>query len=766
VAAVYDDPESQRLRTALGGLRWHRFVVLVSAERATAPIGLLLMPHALRDALAMVISRAGLPRVQAVLVLGGHAGVDSPLAVADELRSRARADAVCVAAVPTGHETRLIDALLVELSHDLDLDVAFAAACRGANLPPPLMVAAEGSFARAHLGVWGHRIAERMVRTPTMRLPLLGISHLATPGDVARELATRLPSFAFDSEGHEATYLAELGHAARLQPPPVAHRERRAQARLFDVGGAERVQVDRAPLVPRLHQLEVWIGPVVTDSLVAPSTFPEDQLPRKAELAVILTAPALGAEPQVRKLALPPVGPSKYVHFDLAIRESIRRLEARITFLHENRVLQTLLLLADVGPGEPAPLALGIETVVRRDLDGVSGRRRFDVALIQNQLAGQRMISIFADNRASLVPAGGQISKLSDDVGNTLEEATNNAKKYGAPPTQGTTDLLASLARKGSLLLDALREMGYISEKLIEARRIQIISANPYEPTLPLEICYDGAAPAVDAKMCSQWQAALATGACQPACPLDRSTVVCPVAFWGLSRTIERHAFARVDAAKLGANSYALQSEPSDGRARLAVSPGSICAAASAARAVDPGSVDDAFAKAREVAKSADEVEVKDWTTWKAAITHNPAILVMLAHTDEKGGVSTLVIGAKDTVFLSSIDPSYVGAGAGHGPIALLLGCDTAVTVHAFQSFVAKFRFAGAAIVIGTLCEILGQHAGPIATQILTELGRASATREGAPLGDLMTAVRRQVLADGYPIVMAVAAYGDADWLI
>jgi energy-converting hydrogenase Eha subunit C len=314
------------------------------------------------------------------------------------------------------------------------------------------------------------------------------------------------------------------------------------------------------------------------------------------------------------------------------------------------------------------------------------------------------------------------------------------------------------------LLRDALLNMPGVREDLARAKRIQIIAARPDEPTLPLEICYDGTAPADGATMCPQWEEALSSGGCQPACPLDRSTVVCPVAFWGTSRIIERHAYSKVDAKELGSNDYALQSEPVGRRTRLSLAPGSICAAAAAARAVDAAAVSELFTKAGTIAKPSGEVT--DWGAWREAITGNPSLLMLLAHTDQKDGIRTLVIGSKNAAFISSIDASFVGKAAGHGPITLLLGCSTAVAELAFQSFVARFRLAGAAIVIGTLCEILGQHAAPIASQILTELESANATRDGIPLGDLMTDLRRQLLSRGYPIVMAVAAYGDADWLI
>jgi hypothetical protein len=762
---LYDDAASRTLRTVIQQLHWHRFVTPVSAERATSPIELLVLPYTLREALARILAESPLPRVQAVLVLGGHATAPNPVEVCDLLRRYARADAVCVMHISPSRQGAFLDSVLVELSHDLDLDVAVAAACRNGGAPPPLVVAAEGAFARAHLSVWGRRVGTRVARTPKLVVPPLRFSVERFAPSIGHELVGRITDFRFDSERNEASDIAELGHAARAEPPAVGSRERFVQAELFDGSGPAVARIEQGPLVAGEYRLEVWVGPPRTGALIAPVTLPElPSVPDGHTLTVVFTAPALDSEPQVRGLVLPPVGASDRVYFAFRIREGLGRLEARISVLYENRVLQTLLLAADVGVGKATRLTLALEAIVRRDLDGIAGRRPFDAAVITNRLASQRTLSVFAGEHVSLVPAGGSIAQLTQEVSALLENATNNAKKYGKPDSPGTSDLLSGLARKGVLLRDALLDMPRVRNDLAEAKRIQIIAATLDEPTLPIEICYDGVAPGEGAVTCPQWEAALSAGACQPACPNDRGSVVCPVAFWGTSRSIERHAYAKVDAQHLGAAAYALQSEPAEGRKRLPLVQGSLCAAADAARAVDAAAVDLAFADAGKLAEP--NAEVKDWAAWRQAIAQNPSVLLLLAHTDQKEGMRTLVIGAKDTAFITSVDASYVGGGGGQGPVVLLLGCSTGIAELAFQSVVARFCRGGASIVIGTLCEILGQQAAPIASEILGELKRVAAASEGTPLGDLVPALRRRLLARGYPIVMAIAPYGDADWCI
>ena len=772
--ACFDDAASNRLRDELAGLELARFVTPIRALGATAPIELLVIPASLPDALRTALARSGLPRVQAVLVLGGIAGMRAAIDAAETLRVAANADAVCIAAVPPRRHREFLDAMLAELSHDFDLDVAFAAACRSERLAPPLLIASQGAFARAHLSQWTHHVATRLDRISPISLPDLPRLNLtASPShQVALHLLRRMPELRFDHEGNEATDIADLGKILRHAKPALEKRERRVQAELYEGEGAEAQQVTQAPLARgRSYALGIWIGPPTGQDLVAPRPFPDDELPDSAsghKLVVVFTAPGILQAPQVQKVHLPNTGESERARFTFTIDEATRvqQLEARITVLHENRVVQTMLLVASIGVGEPVPLELAIESVLRRDLDGVVGRRRFDAAMLFNELAGARSMSVFAGERASLVAIdGGEVANAVQAVAALLEDVTNQPKKYGPPPTKATTELLSDLARRGSLLRQALFEMPEVRDELAEARRIQIIAAKP-EAVLPIEACYDPPAPAADATMCPNWEQALSQEqpACSASCPADKRSVVCPVGFWATSRVIERHVYDKKNAKQLGANDFALQSEPTS-RQRLPILQGGICAAAAAARAEDPSSVNQAFTTFAATTPPASEVS--DWKGWKAEIAgRQPALLLLLSHSDSAHGLSTLVIGAKDAALVTELDQRFVGRGAGPGPIVILLGCSTAVPKPVYESFVTQFRRGGAAVVIGTLCEILGRHAAPIAKALVEQLALAAKESEGAPLGECMTRLRRQLLAQGIPIVLTVIAFGDADWII
>jgi hypothetical protein len=96
-------------------------------------------------------------------------------------------------------------------------------------------------------------------------------------------------------------------------------------------------------------------------------------------------------------------------------------------------------------------------------------------------------------------------------------------------------------------------------------------------------------------------------------------------------------------------------------------------------------------------------------------------------------------------------------------PVALLLGCNTGDPLLAFQRFPAAFSRNGAAIVLATLTKVLGRHAAPVADRLVRELV-AQSRQEETTFGDVMLAMRRALLLDGYPMVLALTAYGDADW--
>jgi hypothetical protein len=160
---------------------------------------------------------------------------------------------------------------------------------------------------------------------------------------------------------------------------------------------------------------------------------------------------------------------------------------------------------------------------------------------------------------------------------------------------------------------------------------------------------------------------------------------------------------------------------------------------------------------------------VSTWTDWVREVrSGNPALLVLLSHTEKVQGTLALEIGSQDFRMLAQITPSVVKAEPDAAPVVLLLGCDTAVADREYQSFAARFRDKGAALVVGTIAAVLGQHAAPVAQALATALHNA-ATHAGtgaeqATFGVTMRDIRRALLSEGELMSLCLATFGDADW--
>jgi hypothetical protein len=80
--------------------------------------------------------------------------------------------------------------------------------------------------------------------------------------------------------------------------------------------------------------------------------------------------------------------------------------------------------------------------------------------------------------------------------------------------------------------------------------------------------------------MCPGAQASLRTGKCAASCSSfeDESKFICPLAFWGVKRVIERHAHDAELSKVATGSSFAMVSEPTDLRPTLDLHKGGLVA--------------------------------------------------------------------------------------------------------------------------------------------------------------------------------------------
>lgn len=241
--------------------------------------------------------------------------------------------------------------------------------------------------------------------------------------------------------------------------------------------------------------------------------------------------------------------------------------------------------------------------------------------------------------------------------------------------------------------------------------------------------------------------------------------MVCPLGFWCMSKVIECHAHAR-DPGEEIKKDFALLSEPTASRNALGQVDAIVLAASDRVNSF-PGSLGvAALFDALEDATHGKAALAETWGAWVEAVRQlQPSLLVVLPHTLEDQTLPVLEVSQAARLFSSQVEAAHVGGADGRRHIVLLLGCATGNLTTPYVRFPAAFRDAGAAIVLATLSKILGRHAAPVAKRLVEALVER-AGKEDTTFGDVMLDVRREMLAAGLPMVLALTAYGDTDWVL
>jgi hypothetical protein len=696
-------------------------------------------------------------RAGAVLIahdLGSLPGLE--VGVVDKVVDIASAWAVGFAAA-TDLRSWIID-LVRQLSHAEPLDRAFDSA----SARPSVLAADQ----------------ERLVRE-TVDQRALRLAHLVTATTYAEEAEEEPESshrdgtdIASDLERTvaESSFLSEAGAASAVTHLEAeagflldrAGADRTIQARITDADAPEQpLTAFRAETV---HSIEVRIAPVTGAGwLGAATAFPESGLEpdRPHRLTVVLTEPTLLAGPQTGTIELPVVGASTSAHFTLTTRANTTSTDARIIVLSGNRVLQTARLPETVGAGGADDTARA-ELAIAPTTTDVEDRRTFAAAFVVNKNTdGVGRLTSVVEEQAGLIRLDSEtvvnaVRKIADRL-TSIVDFPEDFAELGSP---GSVELLTALAFHGAKLHRALvADSPGLAEVLARSRSgLQVVAAKP-DAYFPFEFAYEFDSPRPGAQLCEGALEALGDPDTTRVCTRAHGAgVVCPLGFWGLRHVIERHAFQ--PAASVPAD-FLIRSVPRRGASVIRLG----SAVLGASRRVDdvvPGgtaSVRDALATAGA------HVDVVTWEAWREAVrtTPVPSLLVLLAHTVHDDAVDDfgLEIGA------NSIELVFDRQSLPTGPaVVMLLGCETALAGKvSYERFPSLFRVAGAPVVVATLTEVLGRHAAPVASRLVAELHRQCAA-EPCGLGDMMLAGRRHLLAEGLLPVLAVVAFGDADWLV
>lgn len=467
---------------------------------------------------------------------------------------------------------------------------------------------------------------------------------------------------------------------------------------------------------------------------------------------------------QVQEVHLPATGSSGKAQFHFNSPEVLAEFRARLVLLNQYRVLQTLLLHCPLDSAhEGSKLVLMEENIVSADYGDTTVAPPFEAALIVNDSPhGVTGLTTIAGGSAQFFePAG--FDKLLKDIRDDLASMNAPEVPEGQPDEviiglddERVHDLLYRLALRGSAIAKELKRQPLLGA-FLSAPRLQVIDAVS-GAFFPIELVYDGKPPAEGAKRCEHSIAALNKQSVHDECPNRASSDhICPAAFWGFSRCIERQP----SSGQLG---YGF-AQPSQTGNALRPLKNVLFGASRKVRQVDivpPNGIEALFTDA-----GMGFGQAMTWTDWTRKIgTEAPSMLVLLPHSLNAAGAAdlpALEIGGTEMPSVR-MDDSFVHGSGDERPIVLLLGCSTALPDIPFLSFVREFRFNGAAVTVGTLATIRGRQTVEFVREFLAQL--KDVAQQGLTFDEAILRVKRRMLAKGDPFVLSLVAYGDTGWRV
>lgn len=755
---------------------------------------LLLAPAGIEKAIDILRRSKG--QASAIVALGKE-----PLSAIRGARfAMKRSGASALAFIPAQASYDMLVELVRHVSHNQYLDRALRHACEGICGPP--LVFSNKTFLNAtRISTLAERWAERLQRA--------GDSEGA--GELRREASTQ--------------YLSELGPASGILRISRERQARKARPRYLNAGVWQPEDGGDFGYPPRRSGafrrsdwslVGAWVSPSKPEFAETAEPLGEGSIDwdgGRQELSVVLVAPGchvvpvkstemrhrsgqlFSGQPVMRprrlglrshretarnRLVADPDGDGSVAMFLVRPGKELDKVKARLMVMKDNRILQTAILSgAVVEEGHPilammedgrrrereSSIRIETEGLIHANLQDLEDRRAFDAALLSNDsLTGDSQLTVVSDQGVWLRDFA-EIDKVARRIEERLSGLVSSPEAFTDPNCDATTMALKQLAHEGVLIRDALADAGLRPVLRADPQRLQVVAAKP-DQVLPIEFIYDGPAPDRErATACPHQAQALDRGSCGD-CPNRASRdFVCAVRFWGMRKVIERQLY---DPDSSPERDHVLAAEPSPDRERISRPAVRLFASSDRATRFPNGVQELQHVRDRlqGAHPPAQVVSVSSWKDWRKCVADkSPALLVLLPHTDRGGYGEYLEIGQSDALTNAEIDADIIGEVP--PVVVMLLGCDTAVSDIGYAKFVARFRLADAAVVIGTLTPILGRHAAPVARLLIDELERYwLEPHRTMTLGDAMAAMRRSLMRQGLPVGFAVVAFGDADWLL
>ncbi|MEX2624686.1 MAG: hypothetical protein WD651_13290 [Acidimicrobiia bacterium] len=707
--------------------------------------------------------------------------------VADRLALRFGAEGCHLANRPEDPEQWFAD-LIEQLAHNQPLGLALTLARNNITRRPhyTTMSSGLGTVARlerviSQFAYYLTLLGGRPIEIPAGlggRLPSFDLSGSVPAGAVGDYLnqAMRDRSFQYLHETNEASAIAALVRATAGLPSPGELATANGGGRGAGEGGegGEQIRILNGKVMDgdkqhrlaleagKEYGLEVWIGVMSEESITQPGApaFPAEELPAgPQQIDVVFTC--LGNRPEVQRgqVTLPERGDSDRFSFVLRFtRPGV--VFGRLALAHGGRVLQTAVVRAEVVKERPSRLGqpeIEVEEVIRTSFGAVAEEEQFDLAVVVNRgPTGKKTAATISKDAASLRSIDGLQAQITD-LKDALTSIADDPDAFASITSKESLALLFGLSNAGAVLHKSFEIDHGIKPGLFKRGRIQIISAAP-DSYLPVELLYALRPPDVP-RLCKNWKKSVLAGKCESCEALgpNDEIPICLTGFWGVRYVVERHVHDPTHTGMLG--DYVLQSELAAGRNEINPLESILWGLSKNVLAKDRTALQRAFSK-----KNFAATKVGTWKDLQEKMGPlNPSMLFLLPHTEH---IAPLVPGSEIGGKLDKINkiPDFVGPRREKRYVVVLLGCDTASTDIPFQGMVPQFRYAGAAVIVTTINTILGRHAVPVAKELLRILKDGGIANRS--MGDAMRDLRRQALSDGYPMVLSVVAFGDADWRI
>lgn len=468
-------------------------------------------------------------------------------------------------------------------------------------------------------------------------------------------------------------------------------------------------------------------------------SFPDDRVEWDGEMKTLqVHLFEFGREPESQTLELSRTGDSTAATFT---RDGgIGPVDLRFLVSDGARILQTARLQS--APGEKIRFFIeNVVTPVHRT------KAAFDVALLMNDSLGNQpsVAVISGDGEVVFSPLSENgIGCARDDLLQTLEQAVVN-------PNASLSPLMLALANSGALLRNHLRSI--VPAWPGSESRIQLVTQS--EVFFPIEYLYDGKIPeSPDAELCTESGGCLKRGKAITGCGIrEAGEQLCPMGFLGVSGVVERHTW------KAGQDPRLWGAPGGHKPKRYRIENLSTIAFAASDKADDFADADlklHEIVRIASIEKSLGVKKISDWSSWKTKLAqHSPSMLLLLVHLEKKA----VYVGEKSGLNLGAIDVQHVG----NAPVVIAIGCSTGLGEIPGGSLPAILQIKGARVVVAAMTGVLGRHANRVARDLAVRLKEAAVARESAFVGEIISAVRRQLLADGLALGLAIVAFGDAD---